>query len=113
MTTPDARDRARHSGKRTAVNWILALSTIVGAAIVEAYAFMRVMGTAGCTSRICPEGPGEPGFTIITYGAPVVAVAAIAASVITARRPRGWVVPAIAWALLIVAFVVLTVTFRG
>jgi len=94
-------------------NWILALSTIVGAAIVEGYAFMRVMGTAGCTTRICPEGPGEGGFTIITYGAPLVAVAAVPVSFVTARRPYGWVVPAVAWTLLVVAFVVLTVTFRG
>jgi hypothetical protein len=110
MTTPDTRT----SGKQTAVNWGLALSTIIGALLVEAYAFMRVMGTAGCSDRICAhEGPGDFGFGLIMYGAPVVAVATIAISWVTARRPRGWVVPAVAWALFIIAFIVLTVTFRS
>ena len=45
MTTQDTRSRA--SGKQTAVNWGLALSTIIGALLVEAYAMMQVMGTAG------------------------------------------------------------------
>jgi hypothetical protein len=112
MTTPDTRSRAH--GKRTVVNWILALSTVIGAAIVEGYAFMQVLGTAGCSERICPnEGPGNLTFTLITYGAPAVAIAAIVLSVVMARRPRGWVVPAIAWALLIVAFIILAVSFRG
>jgi hypothetical protein len=46
------------------------------------------------------------------YGAPVVALATVAISWVTARRTRGWVVPAAAWALLILAFIVLAVTFR-
>ena len=48
------------------VNWGLALSTIIGALLVEPYAMMQVMG-----------------------------------------------VPAVAWALLILAFIVLAVTFRS
>jgi ABC-type spermidine/putrescine transport system permease subunit II len=46
-------------------------------------------------------------------GAVIVALAAIVVTVFTARRPRGWVTPVIAWALLIIAFVILAVTFRG
>jgi hypothetical protein len=112
MTTPDTRSRL--SGKQTAVNWGLALSTIIGGLIVEAFAFMQVMGTAGCSDRICPhEGPGDFGFGLIMYGTPVVVLVTIALSFVTARRPRGWVVPAVAWALLIVAFIVLAVTFRS
>ena len=64
MTTHDTRSRA--SGKQTVVNWGLALSTIIGALLVEAYAMMQVMG-----------------------------------------------VPAVAWALLILAFIALAVTFRS
>ena len=112
MTTHDTRSRG--SGKQAVVNWGLALSTIIGALLIEAYAFMRVMGTAACSDRTCAhEGPGNFGFGLITYGAPVVAVVTIAISWVTARRPRGWVVPAVAWALLIIAFIVLAVTFRS
>ena len=110
MTTPDTRSQTNR--KRTVVNWALAISTIIGALLVEAYAVMRVMGTAGCSDRICPdEGPGNSTFALITYGAPVVALVAVVVSIFTARRPRGWIVPAVAWALLVVAFVVLAVTF--
>jgi hypothetical protein len=102
------------SRERTVVNWVLALSTIIGALLVEGYAFMQVMGTAGCSDRICAhDGPGDFVFGLITYGAPVVALAAVVISIFTARRRRGWIAPAIAWALLIVAFLVLAVTFRG
>ena len=96
------------------VNWGFALSTIIGALLVEGYAFAQVMGTAGCSDRICPhEGPGDFVFGLIMYGAPVVALAAVVVSIVTARRPRGWLPPAIAWSLLIVAFLVLAVTFRS
>lgn len=109
MTTPDTRSRANR--KRTVINWVLAISTIIGAVLVEAYAFMRVMGTAGCSDRICDEGPGSSTFALITYGSPAVALVAVVVSIFTARRPRGWVVPAVAWALLVVAFIILVVTF--
>src|SRR6478672_8475239 len=112
MTTADTRARA--SRKQTVLTWVLAVSTILGALLVEAYAFARVMGTAGCSDRICPhDGPGEFLFGTITYGAPVVALATIIAAVFAARRPRGWLVPAVAWALLVIAFLILVVTFRG
>jgi hypothetical protein len=112
MTTQEAQSRA--SGKRTAAHWALALSTIIGVVIVEAFAFMQVMGTAGCSDRICAhQGPGDFTFALITYGAPVVAVAAIVSAFFTARRRGGWLVPVIRWALLIVAFVILMVSFRG
>lgn len=112
MTTSDTPARADR--KRTVVNWLFALSTVIGAVVVEGYALLQVMGTAGCSDRICPnQGPGEFLYGLITYGAPVVAVVTIVLAFVTARRPRGWVVPAIAWALLIIAFIVLAVTFRG
>jgi hypothetical protein len=111
MTTSDTSARA--SRRQTVVNWALALSTILGALAVEGYAFAKVMGTAGCSDRICPEGPNEFVFGLITYGAPVVAVAAIVITAFTGRRPRGWVVPAIAWLLLLIALLILVVTFGG
>ena len=112
MTTSDSSSRA--SRKQTVVNWVLALSTVLGVLLVEVYAFARVMGTAACSDQACPQhGPNEFLFGLITYGAPVVAVAAIVITAFTGRRARGWVVPTIAWALLIVAFVVLLATFGG
>jgi hypothetical protein len=45
------------------------------------------------------------------YGSPVVAAVAIAMSFFTARRVRGILVPAIAWALLVIAAVILALTF--
>jgi hypothetical protein len=96
---------------RTA-NWVLALATVPGAIAVVAFLYMQVLGTAGCNDQPCPrQGPGELGFTLIQYGAPIVAVVAVVLSFFTARHPRGFVVPAVAWLLLIAAFVVLAFSF--
>jgi hypothetical protein len=94
------------------LNWALALSTILGAAAVEVYAYVQVLGLAGCTDRDCPRaGPGEAGYTVIIYGAPIVAVVAVLLSFVTARRAKGIWVPVCAWVLLIAAFLVLVLTF--
>ncbi|OBA84713.1 hypothetical protein A5662_04955 [Mycobacteriaceae bacterium 1482268.1] len=112
MTTQDTHSRP--SRRLTLVNWGLALSTIIGAVLVEGYAFAQVMGTAGCSDRICPhDGPGDFIFGLIMYGTPVVALATIVLAIFTARKPRGWVAPVIAWVLFIIAFLILVVTFRG
>ena len=93
-------------------NWILALATLPGAVAVVVFAYMQVLGTAGCNDQPCSrQGPGELGFTLIEYGAPVVAVVAVALSFFTARRRRGVIVPVVAWLLLIAAFVVLAFSF--
>jgi len=74
---------------------------------------MQEMGNARCSGRACPNGPGDFVFGLIMYGSPVVALVTVAVSWVTARRPLGWAVPAVGWALLIVAFVVLAVTLRS
>jgi hypothetical protein len=48
---------------------------------------------------------------MIQYGAPIVAVVAVALSFLTARRRGGILVPVVAWLLLIAAFVVLIFSF--
>ena len=58
------------------------------------------------------QGPGEFVFGLIMYGTPVVAVVAVALSFLTARRAQGVVVPIIAWALLVIAALVLALTFQ-
>jgi hypothetical protein len=99
--------------KRGVLNWALALLTIPGAAAVVMYSYLQVLGTAACTGGACTRvGPGEDVFGLIMYGTPVVAAAAVAMSFFTARRERGFLVPAIAWALLVIAAVILAVTFK-
>jgi hypothetical protein len=71
---------------------------------------MRVLGTAACTTGVC-DTPSETTFAIITYGAPILAVLTVVASLFTAKRPRGILLPLFTWAVLIVASVVLMVTF--
>src|ERR1700743_3329693 len=89
-------------------NWVLALATVPGAGAVVVFADVQVLGTAGCNDRPCPrQGPGELGFAVIEYGAPVVAVVTIVLSFFTARRRRGIVVPLVAWLLLVAGAVVL------
>lgn len=105
--------RAAEPSRRTvALSWWLAVATIPGAAAVVLFAYLKALGAAGCSVQTCPKlGPGELGFTLIVYGAPVVAVAAVVLSFVTARRTGGIAVPLIAWLLLIVAAVVLVVSF--
>jgi len=50
-------------------------------------------------------------FTVITYGAPALAVLTVVLSFFTARRARGVVLPLISWLLLLVAAAVLELTF--
>lgn len=102
---------AASGGRHAVVNWVLALLTIPGAIAVVAYSYLQVMGTAACVERACRLGPGEFVFGLIMYGTPVVAVVAIVLSFFTARRPRGFVVPALAWAWLVVTALILALTF--
>jgi hypothetical protein len=113
MTDTGADARVNRSRVGTPVlNWILAFSTLLGAAAVVIYAYLQVLGSAGCSAQTCPRlGPGELGYTLIIYGAPTVAVLTILVSFFTARRAHGVLLPIAAWILLLVAAVVLSVTF--
>lgn len=112
MTAIDQRSTSEVGRTGRIVNWVLALATLPGAVAVVVFLYMQVLGTAGCNDQPCPrQGPGELGFTLIQYGAPVVAVAAVVLSFFTARRRGGILVPLVAWALLIVAFLVLAFSF--
>ena len=53
------------------------------------------------------------GFVLVQYGAPAVAIVAVALSFFTARRRWGILVPVCAWGLLAIAVAVLIVTFRN
>ena len=110
--TDGGANTGSHTG-RAALNWTLALLTIPGAAAVVLYSYVQVLGTAACTGGTCTrQGPGEFVFGLIMYGTPVVAAAAIALSFLTARRAQGILVPVIAWALLVIAALILALTFQ-
>jgi hypothetical protein len=93
------------------VNWALALLTVVGAGVVMAVALGAVMSTAACSDKACPNlGPDGISFDTLFYGAPVVAALTVVVSFFTARRRWGFVVPAVALALLIGDVVILATT---
>jgi Na+(H+)/acetate symporter ActP len=106
------REDADHDERaRVWVNWALALLTVVGAAVVMAVALGAVMSTAACNDKACPNlGPNGISFDALFYGAPVVAALTVVVSFFTARRRRGFVVPAVALALLIGDVVILATT---
>ncbi len=92
------------------VNWLLAVSTILGAVAVQLFAMGAVMSTAACSNPNCPKPTGFV-YGMLTYGAPVIAAVAILLSFVTAGHRRGWLVPAIAWLLLVIDVAVLAATF--
>lgn len=95
------------------VNWVAALLTAAGAALVMVVATGAVMSTAACSTAECPDlGPGGVVFGVLYYGAPVIAALTILASFWTAKRRRGLVVPLIGWALLALDLLALVIAFR-
>lgn len=107
--TNDTRpDHSRRS--RLWLNWILALSTVLGAAAVELFAIGAVMGTAACSAPNCPK-PSGFGYGLLTYAPPVIALATILISIVTASHRRGYLVPVVAWVLILIDVGLLTATF--
>jgi hypothetical protein len=108
----DLENRTEHSPRsRVVLNWALAWGTVIGAAALVILAYGKVMGTAACTVGTC-EVPSEGLFTVLLYGPPVVAVAAVLLSFFTAKRRRGYLVPLVAWILLVVDLALLLLSFR-
>jgi Na+(H+)/acetate symporter ActP len=104
-------DAPPNSKRRTRLNWVLALLTVVGAAVVMAVALGSVMSTAACSDKQCPTlGPAGISFNVLFYGAPVVAATTLVVSFLTARRRWGFVIPLSALALLVAEVAVLVVT---
>lgn len=108
VSTQSRPDTARR--RRLWLNWLLAFSTILGAVAVQLFAMGAVMSTAACSNPNCPKPSGFL-YGLLTHGAPVVAAVTILVSVVTAGRRRGFLVPVIAWALLLVDIAVLAATF--
>ncbi|MCB0940075.1 MAG: hypothetical protein KDB72_07540 [Mycobacterium sp.] len=93
------------------MNWILALSTVLGAAVAELFAIGAVMGTATCSTPNCPKPTGLV-YGLLTYAPLVIAVATIVVTIFTAGHRRGYLVPLVAWALIIIDVGLLTATFN-
>ncbi|AQA02727.1 hypothetical protein BVC93_10090 [Mycobacterium sp. MS1601] len=111
MSAADIDRSPRTRPANVVLNWVLALTTILGAAGLVVLAYGKVMASAACTSEVC-EVPSEVLFTVLLYGPPVVAAAAVILSFFTARRPKGIVVPVVAWLLLAADLVMLMVSFQ-
>lgn len=107
----DSSDTRSDSRARRWLNWILALSTVLGAAAVELFAIGAVMGTAACSTPNCPKPSGFV-YGLLTYAPPVIAVATVVVTIFTAGHRRGYLVPLVAWGLIIIDVGVLTATFN-
>lgn len=92
------------------MNWVLAIATVPAAIAVLVLLYGQILGTAGCSAGSCAT-LSETSFTAIQYGVPAIAVLTVVASFFTARKRGGVIVPIIAWALLIIAAVVLFAAF--
>ena len=75
-TFPSIPDPTRRDARRLWVNWLLAVSTILGAVAVQLFAMGAVMSTAACSNPNCPKPSGFV-YGLLTYGAPVVAAVTI------------------------------------
>jgi hypothetical protein len=94
-------DPDRSKRLRLWMNWALALLTVLGAGVVMVYFFGAVMSTAACSDKQCQHA--EPNWIspdVLLYGPPVVAALTVIASIFTAQRRWGIVVPVVALALL-------------
>ncbi|KAA0116221.1 hypothetical protein [Mycolicibacterium sp. P9-22] len=96
---------------RTTVNWVLAVATVPAAIAIVVLLYGQILGTAGCSAAACPS-LSEAAFTLIQYGVPAIAVLTVVASFFTARKRAGVIVPVLAWALLIIAAIVLFTAFQ-
>ncbi|WP_425326237.1 hypothetical protein [Mycobacterium kubicae] len=88
-------------GNRSWVNWVLALLTVPGAAIVMLFALGAVMSTDSCIDSQCSNLGAGVNFDVLFYGPPFVALAVIVTSVFTAKKRAGIAVPLCGIALLI------------
>jgi hypothetical protein len=92
------------------INWILALTTVVGAFAVQVFAMGAVMSTAACSSATCPKPSGFV-YGFLTYGALGIAATTLVVSFFTAKHRRGYLVPLAAWVLLVIDVAVMSLTF--
>jgi hypothetical protein len=98
---------------RLVVNWILAVLTVPGALFVLLFGFAAAMGTDRCAYEDCPRmGPPAPVMTLLVFGAPLVSLVTLIATIRTAPRRWGFVIPFAVFALFGIDVVVLYLSFK-
>lgn len=106
--------RRRLLTSRVWVNWALAMFTVAVAVGAVIFTASKVVSMAVCTSAPCPDpGPNELVYTVLLYGAPLVATATIIVSIFTANRRRGIAVPLCGLGLLLVELTATAILFRS
>lgn len=111
--SPESR-RRRLPTSRVWVNWALAVFTVVVAAGAVIFTASKVVSMAVCTSAPCPDpGSNELIYTVLLYGAPLVATATITVSTFTANRRRGIAVPLCGLGLLLAELTATAILFRS
>jgi hypothetical protein len=92
---------------------MLAVLTVPGALFVLLFGFVAAMGTDRCAYEDCPRmGPPVPVLTLLVFGAPLLSLGTIIASIRTARRGWGFAIPLAALALFSIDVVVLYLSFK-
>jgi hypothetical protein len=111
--SPKSR-RRRLPTSRVWVNWALAALTVLVAAGVVIFAASKVVDMAVCSSAPCPDpGSNSLVYTVLLYGAPLVATATVITSIFTANRRRGVAVPLCGLALLVSELTATAILFRS
>lgn len=111
--SPKSR-RRRLPTSRVWVNWALAALTVLVAAGVVIFAASKVVDMAVCSSAPCPDpGSNSLVYTVLLYGAPLVATATVITSIFTANRRRGVAVPLCGLALLVAELTATAILFRS
>ncbi|WP_024441552.1 MULTISPECIES: hypothetical protein [unclassified Mycobacterium] len=96
----------------TWVNWALSLLTAPAAALLMAFALARVSGTALCNRAACPDLKVNGSlFGVLYHGAAGVAALTLFLAFFLATHPRGMVVWACGWTLLLADLAALVVMF--
>jgi hypothetical protein len=112
--TQPPESHRRPAVTRVWVNWALAASTVVVAAGAMIFAAGKVVDMAVCSSAPCPDpGPNGLIYTVLLYGAPLVATATIITSIFTANHRRGIAVPLCGLALLLAELTATAILFRS
>ncbi|ORX05516.1 hypothetical protein [Mycolicibacillus trivialis] len=115
MTVSSSETAPRQGGRGLPawLNWVLAVLTVPGAALVMLIATGAVLSVAACSTTECPE-LGRNGFlfNVLFYAPVVVSAATILVSFVTAAKRWGIVVPILGWALLVADLAALAVVFN-
>lgn len=114
VQSPRNRGHYRWPASGVWLNWALAVLTVPVAASAVIFAVGAAMHMAVCSSAPCTDlGPNGLVYSVLLYGAPLVAALTIGVSIFTATHRRGVVIPLCGLALLLADSVVMAILFRS